>query len=423
MKIILKYFLIQLVFLFSISIYAQVGIGTTTPDDSSILDVFSSTKGFLMPRLTTIERDNISLPATGLMIFNTTLIDVQLNIGTPSVSSWIGVKRPTTIDSVTSGDIISTTSTSNVLVPGMTLSPESGTYIVSFKAQVSNSTLFSSTQGVIDMDRIYQDLTAMPGGVPHDLVFGDGEVLSPGVYDVTGAASIAEGTLTMDGGGDPNSIFIIRSTGAFTTATTTNVVLTNGASSNNIFWVSEVALTINAGAIMKGALVSPAGAVSLGAGTNLEGRMFTKAGALTIAASSIITAPLDTSPIYLGVLSTFAMWSSNGAVSDDATSAITGDVGTAIGALTILGMHTGVQYPAGTIAPPSPNVITTYSLYQNGMEIVNSSRTIYSENSQVSLQAKATTLTAGESIEVRWKVDTGEALIDNRIFSVIHSGY
>jgi hypothetical protein len=423
MKIILKCFLIQLVLLPSICIYAQVGMGTTTPDASSALDVSSTSKGLLMPRLTTTERDNVSLPATGLMIFNTSSNDVQLNAGTPSVPSWIGIKRRTTIDSVTAGDYISTTSTSDQLVPGMTVFPESGTYIVSFKAQVSSNKPFSSAQGVIDMDRIYRALTAMPGGVPHGPIFGAGEVLSPGVYDVTGAASIAAGTLTMDGGGDPNSVFIMRSTGAFTTATTTNVVLTNGASSNNIFWMSEVALTVDSGAIMKGALVSSAGAIALGENTNLEGRMLAKAGALTIVAGSIITASSGASPINLGVLSTFAMWSSEGAVSDVATSTITGDVGTATGALTITGMHTGVQYLPGTIAPPSPTTITTYSIYLNGVEVVNSSRTIYSENSLVSLQAKVTTLTPGEAIEVRWKVDTGDAVLDNRILSVIHPGY
>jgi len=423
MKIIFKFFLIQLVIFFSINIYAQVGIGTTTPDDSAALDVSSSSKGLLMPRLTTTERDNISLPATGLMIFNTSSNDVQLCIGTPSAPSWVGIKRLTTIDSVTAGDYISTTSSSDVLVPGMTLSPESGTYIVSFKAQVSSNKPFSSAQGVIDMNRIYQALTAMPGGVPHGPVFDAGEVLYPGVYDVTGAASIAAGTLTMDGGGDPNSVFIIRSTGAFTTATTTNVVLTNGASSNNIFWMSEVAVSIDAGAIMKGALVSPAGAIGLGANTKLEGRMLTKVGALTIVAGSIITTPPGASPINLGVLSTFAMWSSDGAVLDVETSTITGDVGTATGALTIIGTHAGVQYRAGTIAPPTPTIISTYSIYLNGVEVVNSSRTFYSENSLVCLQAEVTTLTAGESIEVRWKVDTGDALIDNRILSVIHPGY
>jgi hypothetical protein len=423
MKVILKCFLIRFALLFSITSYAQVGIGTTTPDVSSILDISSTSKGLLMPRLTTAERDNISQPAAGLMIFNTTLNDVQLFTGTPTVPRWIGIKRLTTMNSVTEGDYISTTSTSEVLVPGMTVFPESGTYIVLFRAQISSNKAFSSVRGVVDMDRIYQDLKGMPGGVPHGLIFGAGEVLPPGVYNVPGAPSIAAGTLTMDGGGDPNSVFIIRSTGAFTTAATTEVVLTNGARSNNIFWLSEVALTVGAGAIMKGALVSAAGAISLGENSNLEGRMLTKAGAVTIAAGSTITAPSGTSPINLGVLSTFAMWSSEGAVLDDMTSTITRDVGTAIGALTIIGMHTGVQYPPGTIVPPSTSIISTYSIYQNGVEVVNSSRTFYSDNSLVSLQAKVTTLTAGEAIEVRWKVETGNALLDNRILSVINPGY
>ena len=40
--------------------YAQVGIGTTTPDASSALDITSTTKGLLMPRMTAAERDAIS---------------------------------------------------------------------------------------------------------------------------------------------------------------------------------------------------------------------------------------------------------------------------------------------------------------------------------------------------------------------------
>jgi hypothetical protein len=416
MKIILKYFLIQIILLISSNLYAQIGIGTTTPDNSSALDISSTTKGLLMPRLTTLERDLIVSPATGLMIFNTTLSDGQINIGTPLAPSWIGIKH--VICSETAGDHTTTTSTSNLLVPGMTVSPNPGTYVALFNAQIAKS--FSSPQGVIDVDEIYQALTATPGGVPHALAFGAGEVLSPGVYDVTGAASIAPGILTLDGGGDPNSVFIIRSTGAFTTATTTNVVLTNGATSNNVFWMSEVAINIGPGAIMKGGLVSPAGAIGLGANTNLEGRMFTKAGALTIVAGSILTAPSGASPIDLGILSSFVMFSSAGTVLDNATSTITGDVGTAAGALTIIGTHFGEQYPSGTIATNAATA--TYCIYQNGVEVVHSSRTIDSETSVVSLQAKVTTLTTGEAIEVRWKVDTGEAMLDHRTLSLIPSG-
>jgi hypothetical protein len=416
MKIILKCLLVQLVLFHSLSIYAQVGIGTITPDASSILDVSSTSKGLLMPRLTTTERDNISLPATGLMIFNTSSNDVQLSIGTPWAPVWTGIKR-TKIASVSSGDIISTTSTSNVLVPGMTVSPESGTYIVSFSANIM--TPFSSIQGVNNLNGIYQALTAMPGGVAHGLVFGAGEVLSPGVYDVTGATSIA-GILTMDGGGDPNSVFIIRSTGAFTTgATTTNVVLTNGASSNNIFWLSEQTLSTGAGSVMKGTLVSAAGAIELGANTNLEGRMLTRAGALSIGAGSVLTAPTGTSPFDLGILTTFAMFTSSGTISDTVPTTITGDVGSALGIITIAGTHFGTQYLAGTAS----SEFTTYCIYQNGVEVVNSSRTIFSENSLVSLQAKVTTLTSGEAIEIRWRVYSGKAEANHRTLSLIRSAY
>ncbi|GGE45278.1 hypothetical protein GCM10010832_26510 [Psychroflexus planctonicus] len=50
---------------------AQVGIGTTSPDASAQLEVQSTTKGFLPPRMTEDDRDNISSPAQGLMIYCT----------------------------------------------------------------------------------------------------------------------------------------------------------------------------------------------------------------------------------------------------------------------------------------------------------------------------------------------------------------
>jgi hypothetical protein len=52
---------------------AQVGIGTTTPDASSALDITSTTKGLLMPRMTNVQRQAISNPAAGLLVFVTDL--------------------------------------------------------------------------------------------------------------------------------------------------------------------------------------------------------------------------------------------------------------------------------------------------------------------------------------------------------------
>ena len=53
------------------SLKGQVGINNSTPDVSAQLDVSSTTKGLLLPRLTKSQRDAITSPAAGLMIYQT----------------------------------------------------------------------------------------------------------------------------------------------------------------------------------------------------------------------------------------------------------------------------------------------------------------------------------------------------------------
>jgi hypothetical protein len=52
-------------------VYAQVGIGTATPVTSSLLDLTSTTKGMLVPRMTSAQKNAISSPANGLLIYQT----------------------------------------------------------------------------------------------------------------------------------------------------------------------------------------------------------------------------------------------------------------------------------------------------------------------------------------------------------------
>lgn len=67
---------------------AQIGIGTVNPHTSSKLDIHSTTKGFLPPRLTIVQRDNINQPATGLMIYNLDKHCIEWNNGTPTNPDW-----------------------------------------------------------------------------------------------------------------------------------------------------------------------------------------------------------------------------------------------------------------------------------------------------------------------------------------------
>ncbi|MGB9913255.1 MAG: hypothetical protein ACPLRO_07805, partial [Candidatus Kapaibacteriota bacterium] len=65
----------------------NVGIGTTTPDNSAILELYSTSHGFLVPRLTTTQRNAISSPATGLVIYNLDTQRFEYFNGT----QWVGI--------------------------------------------------------------------------------------------------------------------------------------------------------------------------------------------------------------------------------------------------------------------------------------------------------------------------------------------
>ena len=61
-------------------IYSQVGIGTTSPDESSILDIESANKGVLVPRLSNNQISTISNPASGHLwpLLNHEILDLQI---------------------------------------------------------------------------------------------------------------------------------------------------------------------------------------------------------------------------------------------------------------------------------------------------------------------------------------------------------
>ena len=80
-------FLLPIFILLQLCLYAQVGIGTATPDASAVLDASSITKGFLPPRMTTAQRDAIVSPATGLVIFNTSTNSIEIK----NSSGWIAL--------------------------------------------------------------------------------------------------------------------------------------------------------------------------------------------------------------------------------------------------------------------------------------------------------------------------------------------
>jgi len=128
--------------------FSQVGIGTTSPDASSVLDITATDAGLLVPRLTTIQRDALSSPATGLLIFNTTTKSFQYNFGDGSSVDWYSLDAQSDTSSDTTSNVYFgkafINSTGVKTITGIPFQPTS----VSFSAAANIDNYNLSTDGV-----------------------------------------------------------------------------------------------------------------------------------------------------------------------------------------------------------------------------------------------------------------------------------
>lgn len=414
---------------------AQVGIGTSSPDNSSLLDLSSTTKGLLLPRMTTQQQTELLNPAVGLTIYNLTTNQLETNKGDGfggklwSASSGSGSGTGSAYTNVTGSVSVNTNINSATVVSGMTSSPPAGTYAVSFNGQYNinpgSVSSFITTPGAkSDLVVAYNQLNELPVGFTHAPGFGAGEILVPGVYYCASPATLS-GTIILDAQNDPNAVFVIKLGAELNVVANTKVVLANGTEAWNVFWLTEGGISIGESCNVKGTFFSHAGAVSMQTGCVLDGRMLSQAGAVNMV-SSMITIPLNTSTINLGVLSAFALFTTAGAVGNSGESKITGHVGTNFGAITGFG-GVGTTLDGLEFIPSTPpvaldsSIFAVFSVYQNGVLIANSSRTVITKVNKtdvIAIQAIGT-VTAGQAIDIRWKTNIGVLSMSNRALTLI----
>ncbi|MFT5822414.1 MAG: hypothetical protein ACI8ZM_003670 [Crocinitomix sp.] len=194
----------------------------------------------------------------------------------------------------------------------------------------------TTAQCAIDLSIARDSINLQPHGVVHSLTLGAGEVLTPEVYLLAGASSCT-GSITLDGGGDPDACFIFKLDGAFAAAAASTVILTNGTQACNVFWRIDGATAIAANSIWKGTLII-SGATAVAADCNLEGRLLNVTGAISV--SSLTGGPPIGcgSPIFTGPVAPdqnsicdFAIFTSIGIVTNTGTTNVVGDIGTNLG--------------------------------------------------------------------------------------------
>lgn len=430
--------------------FSQVGIGTKNINSASVLELTSTTKGVLTPRMTTAQRNAISSPATGLLIYN---LD-EATFNTYNGTSWTDFT--TGYQSTTKVDDVITSSLTDEVSSGMILYPPAGTYRVNFNSQFKNNPITTTIATVIpgeitfNTSDCFAKLTSVIAALDakpvtnstHPAIIGNGETILPGKYFVPEAIALA-GSLTLDAGGNPDALFIFKAEGAINSSVFTTMTLTGGAKACNVYWLALGAVGIGADCIVKGNFIARTAAVAVGFRCEVEGRLLSGGGAIAFGPGTA-SVPVGISPIDLGIIAPFIIYTHAGGLGNvidgsNTTSIYTGLILSDAGAPT--GFETATPpnsvIPAGTsnvtygsgpttttysYSTAENNLISiaTFSIYQNGVLVPNSTQTLTGSSAKSDVQLVGiATVAAGQPIEIRWKKVDADLLMKNRILTLV----
>ncbi len=128
-----------------------VNVSGTPPDNSAMMDINAINKGFLIPRMTTLQRNAIANPAQGLQVYNTDCNVFNYNAGTPQSPNWATLTSSTSlIASVSiaanpSGAICSGTSVTFTATPAAGINAPNYQWMVNGSNVGTNATTYTTT--------------------------------------------------------------------------------------------------------------------------------------------------------------------------------------------------------------------------------------------------------------------------------------
>jgi LPXTG-motif cell wall-anchored protein len=139
-------------------------------------------------------------------------------------------------------------------------------------------------QAQVDLTAAYNDAA---GQTADASVAGDigGQTLTPGVYNSSSSLSVT-GTLTLDGQGDPNAVFVIQVGSSLVTASASTVNLINGAAPCNVFWQVGSSATLGTGSTFAGSILALT-SITATTGVAVDGQLLARNGAVTLDSGTI----------------------------------------------------------------------------------------------------------------------------------------
>lgn len=174
------------------------------------------------------------------------------------------------------------------IVGNLGVSP--GTAVTGFgPGTVAGGTIHANNAAAIqahaDATTAYDFLAGLP--FTQDLTGTDlgGLTLTPGVYHFNSSAQLT-GTLTLDGQGQTDPLFVFQIGSTLTTASLSSVLLTNGADAGDAYFQIGTSATLATGTSFAGTLIAAA-SDTLATGAAVDGRVIALGGAVTLDANAV----------------------------------------------------------------------------------------------------------------------------------------
>lgn len=147
----------------------------------------------------------------------------------------------------------------------------------------------ASAQAQLDLTTAYNALAGLACGTtvtPADL---GGRTLPPGVYCAATSMGVT-GTVTLDGQGDANALFVFQMGSTLTTGTSANIALINGAQAKNVWWQVGSSATLGTGTTFRGNILALT-SITLVDNATMLGRALARNGAVSLGTNNTITLP------------------------------------------------------------------------------------------------------------------------------------
>ena len=254
-------------------VWSVVNGGGTINAGSGLFTAGSATGSFL----NTVKATSGAVSATATVLVVSSVPAPVVNLGSAAPN---GIMAGTAVTCITGGVINADVSIS----PGNTVTGF-GPCVITGVQHLNDAV---AIQGQLDLTTAYNTLAGLPCPPANAIVANLGGTTKPaGVYCTASGIGVT-GTLTLDGGGDPNAIFVFQAGSSLTTAG--SIVLINGAQAKNVYWQVGSSATIGTASAWQWNILALT-SITLVDNATLLGRALARNGAVTLGTNNVIILP------------------------------------------------------------------------------------------------------------------------------------